>query len=351
MTLLWALWTDKAPGDISPPKAGLVSLPMAADRPHAYYYALGYRPSGERAVRIDMLERLAQQIRSARDHASREGFEATPQMMSLVGCSGEDFEGILRSLGYRKNTVKRSVLQARAAAAAQAANADAAAPAAEAAPDAEIAAAVEPQAETALETVQETPIEPTADATVEATPDAAPVAVEALEQAQVDTATSGAEPVAAAEAADPDVALWRLAPRRPPQPRANNRRPQRDAADQNQGKDRPRREGGQQQGERRDGGRRDGRNDQRPDQRGDQRANTGRQDRGRPDNRPDNRNENRRDNRGDNRRDKRRDERRDDGRERVFSSAPKRDRREPDPNSPFAILAALKTTPSEQDKT
>ncbi|MEL7486745.1 MAG: helicase-related protein, partial [Pseudomonadota bacterium] len=102
LTMLWSLWTGRKPADFQPPKAGLVSLPVIEDLPHAYYYASGFRPSGARAVRIDMLERLAGQIRSDRkDKNFRDGFEATSQMMSLVGCSGEDFEGILKSLGYK----------------------------------------------------------------------------------------------------------------------------------------------------------------------------------------------------------------------------------------------------------
>ena len=109
-TLLWALWNDKDPTGFIPPKAGLVSTPLDEAIPHAYYYASGYRPSGKRAVRIDMLERLAGEIRQAREKGDRrEGFEATSQMMSLVGCSGEEFEAILISLNFRKNTVTRKV--------------------------------------------------------------------------------------------------------------------------------------------------------------------------------------------------------------------------------------------------
>lgn len=105
---LWALWAGKSPHEFTPPKAGLVSTPIDTNIPHAFYYATGYRPSGTRAVRIDMLERLAGLIRSARNTPEgREGFEGTQQMMSLVGCSGEDFESILQSLGYRKTTVNR----------------------------------------------------------------------------------------------------------------------------------------------------------------------------------------------------------------------------------------------------
>ncbi|MGV6802549.1 MAG: helicase-related protein [bacterium] len=109
LTTLWALWNDKKPGDFPLPKAGLTSVPRAEEVPHAFWYASGYRPSGTRAVRIDMLERLAQEIRTAREQADmREGFEATPKMLSFVGCSGEEFESILKSLGFRKNKVTKT---------------------------------------------------------------------------------------------------------------------------------------------------------------------------------------------------------------------------------------------------
>ncbi|MEM8937520.1 MAG: helicase-related protein [Pseudomonadota bacterium] len=108
LSLLWALWTDRPIGALPQHKPGLVSIPLDENIPHAYYYASGYRPSGTRAVRIDMIERLAGLVRTARSEADmREGFEATAQMMSIVGCSGEDFDAIMRSLGLRKQLVKR----------------------------------------------------------------------------------------------------------------------------------------------------------------------------------------------------------------------------------------------------
>ncbi len=77
------------------------------------YRALGYKVCGERAVRVDILERLADLIRTALSW--REGspvpkpsgafdgrsFTVTQPMTSLVGSTGEDFAVILRSLGYR----------------------------------------------------------------------------------------------------------------------------------------------------------------------------------------------------------------------------------------------------------
>jgi ATP-dependent RNA helicase SUPV3L1/SUV3 len=73
----------------------------------------GYRVCGERAVRVDILERLADLIRPAlawREGAlgakpqgavAGGGFTVVNAMTSLTGASGEDFASILRSLGYR----------------------------------------------------------------------------------------------------------------------------------------------------------------------------------------------------------------------------------------------------------
>lgn len=92
--------------------SGRTSIPVDKDTPKALYRTSGYRICGERAVRVDILERLADLIRPAL--AWREGmtpkpdgafdgrgFVITGAMTSLTGASGEDFASILRSLGYR----------------------------------------------------------------------------------------------------------------------------------------------------------------------------------------------------------------------------------------------------------
>jgi ATP-dependent RNA helicase SUPV3L1/SUV3 len=77
------------------------------------YRILGYRQCGERAVRVDILERLADLIRPAlswRQGSPGEkpagafdgrSFVVTQAMTSLTGSAGEDFASILRALGYR----------------------------------------------------------------------------------------------------------------------------------------------------------------------------------------------------------------------------------------------------------
>ena len=93
--------------------SGRTSIPINKEISKALYRTAGYRVCGERAVRVDILERLADLIRPAlawRDNApgvkpagalDGRGFTVTVGMTSLVGSSGEDFASILRSLGYR----------------------------------------------------------------------------------------------------------------------------------------------------------------------------------------------------------------------------------------------------------
>jgi ATP-dependent RNA helicase SUPV3L1/SUV3 len=117
-TQLWALKSDgqdvKGLDDLLHlAGSGRTSIPIDRDIDAGLYRTAGYRVCGERAVRVDILERLADLIRPAL--AWREGapgprppgavggggFTVVGSMTSLTGASGEDFASILRSLGYR----------------------------------------------------------------------------------------------------------------------------------------------------------------------------------------------------------------------------------------------------------
>jgi ATP-dependent RNA helicase SUPV3L1/SUV3 len=92
---------------------GRTSIPVNREVDTNLYRAAGYRLCGERAVRVDILERLADLIRPAlawREGAFGQkppgaiaggGFTVVNTMTSLTGASGQDFASILRSLGYR----------------------------------------------------------------------------------------------------------------------------------------------------------------------------------------------------------------------------------------------------------
>jgi ATP-dependent RNA helicase SUPV3L1/SUV3 len=113
--LLWWLQNHKGEGIIpTPPANGLTSILADPTLPEGFYRICGYRLCGKRAVRVDMLERLSDLIRDrvfwkaripeeTRPAGSVEGggFTIVSDMMSLVGCSGEEFEEILVSLGFR----------------------------------------------------------------------------------------------------------------------------------------------------------------------------------------------------------------------------------------------------------
>src|SRR6202043_2973413 len=93
--------------------SGRTSIPVNREIDAALYGTAGYRVCGERAVRVDILERLADLIRPAlawRESGSGPkppgaiaggGFTVVNTMTSLTCASGEDFASILRSLGYR----------------------------------------------------------------------------------------------------------------------------------------------------------------------------------------------------------------------------------------------------------
>jgi ATP-dependent RNA helicase SUPV3L1/SUV3 len=65
----------------------------------------GYRATGDRAIRIDMLERLADMLRQEN---SRAGFEARADMLSITGLSLEQFAHLMEGLGYRAERGERA---------------------------------------------------------------------------------------------------------------------------------------------------------------------------------------------------------------------------------------------------
>ncbi|MEJ2376424.1 MAG: helicase-related protein [Pseudolabrys sp.] len=388
--------------------SGRTSIPVNKDTPKALYRTAGYRVCGERAVRVDILERLADLIRPALSW--REGtetrtetpkpdgavdgrsFTVTGAMTSLTGASGEDFASILRSLGYRMERRPKppeaaetkppeaEATEATESKPAEPASEAEAAPAAEAQAEAAEVAPAAPEAEAQPEAAQavaeisppEAPAEPAAEppapllldaeimqsageqlaAEPEATAvEPSPEVPAAEAGAEMPTAEAAAEPMAEATAAEKPAAeepafieVWRpggRSERRPHHPRRPRSKRAATSAETGEATTteapaaggeaaRPPR---QERGERADRQARQDRHEHRQ-----------RRER-----------ENKRAERGDReergpRRDRPR-RRRDDGpgraeREqyyaRPYGSGGDRRNKEPDPNSPFAKLAALK---------
>ncbi|MDX2156790.1 MAG: helicase-related protein [Hyphomicrobiaceae bacterium] len=97
-----------------PPRAGLTSVAVDPAVPEAFYRAAGYHVCGPRAIRVDMLERLADSIRPLlawrptetnqsppRGSSGDGGFMVTPEMMSILGCSAAELSHVLAALGFR----------------------------------------------------------------------------------------------------------------------------------------------------------------------------------------------------------------------------------------------------------
>ncbi len=91
------------------PPPGLVTIPAPEGVSDNTHRLSGYRKAGARAIRIDMLERLADQLR---DENSRAGFEANPDMLSITGMTLEQFADLMQGLGYKAVRGEREKVKA-----------------------------------------------------------------------------------------------------------------------------------------------------------------------------------------------------------------------------------------------
>jgi len=324
ITLLWALKNDGLDkpgyGDLIPVlAAGRTSVVTDPSFERMFYKLAGFRFLGKRAVRIDILERLADLIRPllqwkpgspARPDGAYDGrrFTTTTAMLSILGATPDDMEEILKGLGYRADSV--SAEEAAAFLGAQTGSAAAEAPAV---------------AEKGDDAVDD------ADQSVEASAEGeAPAAV--TEEPAAAVAAEAVEPAAAEEqSAEPtepkQVLLWRPGGRNDNQ--RGTGRPGGDRRPQGQRNPAPR-EGGEAAGEKRGEGRRD---DRRSDNRGERRDDNRGKFAGKGD----------RQDRGD-RKDRGPRPERDNNKSQParFEAKPPRKEKPIDPDSPFAKLAALK---------
>jgi ATP-dependent RNA helicase SUPV3L1/SUV3 len=97
--------------------AGRTSFPANPDFEPEIYRICGFRPLGAKAVRIDILERLADLIRPATawqpggegpapdGAAGGRAFYVTPAMLSILGATHEDMDQVLTGLGYRSEVI------------------------------------------------------------------------------------------------------------------------------------------------------------------------------------------------------------------------------------------------------
>ena len=106
--VLWALSKNLDEFPEAPPP-GLVTVPVSTEAPEQYDDMSGYRNAGDRAIRIDMLERLADLLRA---EDSRNGFEANADMLSITGMTQEQFANLMEGLGYSAEKGEREKVKA-----------------------------------------------------------------------------------------------------------------------------------------------------------------------------------------------------------------------------------------------
>ncbi|MBY6166104.1 disulfide oxidoreductase [Pseudooceanicola nitratireducens] len=101
--VLWSL-ANKLDEFPEAPPPGLVTVPTDASAPEGYATMAGYRVAGERSIRIDMLERLADMLRA---EDTRSGFEAKADMLSITGMTLDQFADLMQGLGYKADKGER----------------------------------------------------------------------------------------------------------------------------------------------------------------------------------------------------------------------------------------------------
>ncbi len=295
--------------------SGRTTIPVDPAFPRALYRVVGFRIAGPRAIRIDILERLADLIRpllawrATPDTTTPPlgavaggGFTVTVAMTSLLGCSGTEFAAILSALGYR---VERRPLPKKEAA-----------PLTQAP---ELAAATAPDAPTAPEGAADTDGETDPDITAGTDP-----------QEEISITAEAALTTETAPAADPPaepefLEIWRpgRVHRGPRRDRGDNRRREERATPVAETSAAARETGSTQPADTTDAPPRDRhQRHERPQRKKD----------------------------GPRREHRRPDRPREEHRERPQVAAPRRPEKQADPNSPFAALAALKARLESQNR-
>ena len=93
--LLWSVHNGVA--DAPPTTPGQVSVPVDKRLGEQYYAAAGFCVCGERAIRFDMLEKIAQ---AARARVRVGSFASDHELLSLAGCGRDEFTAVMERLGY-----------------------------------------------------------------------------------------------------------------------------------------------------------------------------------------------------------------------------------------------------------
>ena len=99
LCLLWSVWNklEKMP---APPQPGLTSFANDGNLPAAFLSAAGFRIVGGRAIRLDMLNRLEEELEKGAANGAQADI-LLPKLVSLLGCSNDELKAVLDQLDWR----------------------------------------------------------------------------------------------------------------------------------------------------------------------------------------------------------------------------------------------------------
>jgi ATP-dependent RNA helicase SUPV3L1/SUV3 len=103
LALLWGIWS-KQERLLAPPQPGLTSFSFDKAQPPEFLAAAGFRVIGPRAVRLDILERLEEElVKGTQAGAGADVLQL--KIASLLGASNDEAKEVLAALGWRNVTV------------------------------------------------------------------------------------------------------------------------------------------------------------------------------------------------------------------------------------------------------
>ena len=98
--VLWAV-NNGIPFPLALPSNGRVSIRIEKKSQLEFLEAIGYRPLGPLAIRVEILERIASEAWSL---SAKGEFEEPTQLMNLIGCHADELAVVLKRLGYHRES-------------------------------------------------------------------------------------------------------------------------------------------------------------------------------------------------------------------------------------------------------
>ena len=104
--VLWAI-NNGLPFPLPLPGNGRASIRIEKKSRFDFFEAIGYRPLGPLAIRVEILERVASEAWSL---GVKGTFEEPAQLMNLIGCHADELAEVLKHLGYHREASSDTII-------------------------------------------------------------------------------------------------------------------------------------------------------------------------------------------------------------------------------------------------